>query len=137
MEHALSLARLQDGRVGLPAGAVKKSVLESTKGLDTDTRNRVMSCFHVLGEQERNFVPLTGEPKEADFDFEFKKPKRTLTMTLPQFDEWSCTFDVQLASGSLSQKDLKKFLNKAGAEIGIGHRRPEMGMFEVVKMVSK
>lgn len=137
VERALDLYRREDGKPGFPAGGLKDAVLESCKKLDVDTRRRVASGFHIVGEDATNRVLLHGDSEGVDFDFNFKKPKRTVTRTLPQLDTWTCVFPVHLMTGNLGSKEFKKFLGVAGEKVGIGHRRPEMGTFKVTNIVSK
>jgi hypothetical protein len=137
LERALDLYRREDGNPGFPAGGLKDAILEGCKKLDADTRYRVASGFHIVGENATNRVLLNGDSEGVDFDFNFKRPKRTVTRTLPQLDKWTCVFPVQLVTGSLDSKEFNEFLGVAGEKIGIGHRRPEMGTFKVTNIVSK
>jgi hypothetical protein len=51
----------------------------------------------------------------------------------PMFVDWECTFTVTLNTDIVNERDLTKFIEKAGAEVGIGDWRPKYGRFEVVK----
>ena len=137
LERALDLYRREDGEPGFPAGGLKDAVMESCKKLDIDTRRRVAAGFHIVGEDATNRILLHGKPEGVEFDFNFKKPPRTVTRTLPQLFDWSCVVPVHLMTESLDAKEFKKLLGVAGEKVGIGHRRPEMGTFKVTNIVSK
>jgi len=136
VENSLSLYRRHDGAAGFPAGGIKTAVLEAAKGLDADTRRHLAAGMHIVGEPETNLVRLKGTPRGEEFDFDFKRPKRTVTITLPVYDRWSCRFNVQFLDSSISRRDIEKFLAAAGKTVGIGHRRPEQGTFEVKRVAA-
>jgi hypothetical protein len=136
VEESLKLYRRHDKRAGFPAGGIKRAVQESMKGLDLETRRSVESGMHIVGEDETNMVVLEGEHHGESFDFDFKKPKRTVTLKLPVLDQWRATFLVQFIGQSISRKHVEKFLGDAGKKVGLGHRRPERGTFEVENIVS-
>lgn len=50
----------------------------------------------------------------------------------PRFPAWSCTFEVQYNDELLDERDVAKFVAKAGAEVGVGDYRPRYGRFVVV-----
>lgn len=52
--------------------------------------------------------------------------------TRPMFPEWACVFTVQFNPGLINRKDLIRFIEKAGAEVGLGDYRPRYGRFEMV-----
>jgi hypothetical protein len=52
--------------------------------------------------------------------------------TRPMFTQWGCTFNVQFNPELVNRKDLIKFIEKAGAEVGVGDYRPRYGRFVVV-----
>jgi hypothetical protein len=136
LQRALELYCRDDGEPGFPAGAIKESVIQSLKGVETKARQRIVGGFHVIGEEATNKIRLLGDPQKANFEFNFKKPERVVTKTLPQIDEWSCVFTAQVVRPQMTKKSLTDALNKAGEKVGIGHRRPEMGTFSV-KTVKK
>lgn len=136
VDEARKLYRRCDGRDGFPAGGIKRSVLEGVHGLDSDTRQAVSAGMHILGEDETNMVALDGKYRGEVFDFVFKKPQRVVKMTLPVLDEWEAVFRIQYAEETISRESIKAFLGEAGKKIGIGHRRPQQGTFEVKKIVS-
>lgn len=136
VEESLKLYRRSDGHNGFPAGGIKRSVIEAVAKLNLETRRSVDAGFHVIGEDETNMVILDGEHRSEDYDFEFKKPKRAVTLTLPVLDEWTSTFRVQYLAEAIDLKSVESFLVRAGREVGIGHRRPDHGTFEVEKIVS-
>ncbi len=51
--------------------------------------------------------------------------------TRPMFMEWGCTFSVQFNPSLINKKDLIKFIEKSGAEVGVGDFRPRYGRYEV------
>jgi hypothetical protein len=133
-ERALFLYRREDGEMGFPAGGISSAVIESCKDLDKTQKVRVVGGFHVIGEEETNLVRVIGQPRMETFGFKFKKPLlRELLMPLPKFDEWRIVFQVQIHE-DLKLDEFKAVLEDAGKNIGIGHRRPEMGKFEVEKI---
>ena len=132
-ELALFLYRREDGEMGFPAGGIASALIESCKGCDKSYKSRVMGGFHVVGEEETNLVKVIGQPQMENFDFKFKKPPRDFLMPLPKFDEWQIVFDVQIHE-DLKLDEFKTALEEAGKNIGIGHRRPEMGKFEIEKI---
>lgn len=132
--EALKLYLRHDGRPGLPAGAFKEAVITAVTKLDKETRAAV-DTIHVIGEDETNMVVLEGEPHGESFDFNFKKPKRTITLTLPVLDSWTATFRVHFMTSIISRKNVERFLNEAGRKVGIGHRRPEKGTFKIKQVV--
>jgi hypothetical protein len=136
VEQSLKLYRRADGDAGFPAGGIKQAVLEAVRSLDTDTKRNVAAGMHIVGEPETNMVRLEGKPRGEDFDFDFKRPKRVVTITLPVYDKWSCRFNVQYLGSSISRKDIETFFAEAGRRVGLGHRRPERGTFEVKKVVA-
>lgn len=133
VEEALKLYRRHDGLLGFPAGSFKAALIEAVVKLDKETRAAV-DTIHVIGEDETNMVVLTGEHHGEDFSFDFKKPERTVTLTLPVLDEWSAILRVQYVSSAISRKNLEQFLSDAGVKIGIGHRRPEKGTFRIAQI---
>lgn len=136
VEESLKLYRRSDGHSGFPAGGIKRAVTEAIAKLDLETRSSVDAGLHIIGEDETNMVVLDGEHHGEDYDFEFKKPKRTVTLTLPVLDEWTSTFRIQYLEETIGLKNVERFLEGAGQKVGIGHRRPDHGTFEVEKIVS-
>ena len=136
VEHALKLYRRESGELGFPAGGIKRAVMEAIAKLDLDTRRSVESGMHVIGEEATNMVVLEGKHHGEDFDFDFKKPERTVTLKLPVLDKWECKFRVQYMGQTINRKLIEKFLGQAGEEVGLGHRRPDQGTFKVQKIVS-
>jgi len=135
VEEALKLYRRHDGLLGFPAGGIKEAVITAVLKLDKETRAAVNSGFHIIGEDETNMVVLSGEYHGEPFDFDFKKPQRTITLTLPVLDQWSATFRVQYLSSSISLKNIEQFFGDAGRKVGIGHRRPVQGTFEITQVL--
>lgn len=136
-ERALKFYRRNDGEGGFPAGGIKNAVQEVCSGFNAETKARIIGGFHVVGEAETNMVKLIGKPKMEKFDFQFKKPARTITLPLPRIEEWYCIFPLQILSDLMKRDEFKLLLEDAGRRIGIGHRRPEMGRFEVAKIVPR
>ena len=136
VEESLKLYRRRDGQNGFPAGGVKRAITEAIAKLDLETRRSVDAGLHIIGEDETNMVVLDGDHRGEDYDFDFKRPKRTVTLKLPVLDEWTSTFRVQYLGNTISRKNVERFLWDAGRKVGIGHRRPERGTFEVEKIVS-
>lgn len=135
VEEALKLYRREDEQLGFPAGGLKQAVCEAVAKLDTDTKGSVYSGLHVIGEDETNMIVLEGEHHGEPFDFNFKKPKRTITLTLPVFDEWTATFHVHFMESTISRRNIEQFLRDAGSKVGIGHRRPDKGTFKIKQVV--
>lgn len=134
--ESLKLYRRHDEQLGFPSGAFKTAVTVAVSKLDKETKAAVNTGFHVLGEDETNMAVLNGEHHGEDFSFDFKKPKRTVTLTLPVLDEWSATLRVQYMGSIISRKHIEQFLSDAGRTVGIGHRRPKQGTFEISQVVS-
>mgnify|MGYP001818260833 CR=1 FL=1 len=129
--ESLKLYRRHDGQLGFPAGAFKEAVITAVANLDKETKAAVATGFHVFGEEETNMVALSGEHHGESFSFDFKKPKRTITLTLPVLNEWSAILHVQFVASVISGKNILKFLDDAGRRVGVGHRRPDKGTFEI------
>jgi hypothetical protein len=136
VDESLKLYRRHDGKTGFPAGAFKQAVYEAVSSFDEETKDAVYSGFHVIGEDETNMVILSGKNHGEGFIFDFKKPKRTVLITLPVLNEWSSVLRIQYLKDSISLGKIKRFLGEAGRGIGVGHRRPEKGTFEISKVLS-
>jgi hypothetical protein len=134
VEKALELYRREDGEPGFPAGAFKKAVMDACKAFDKDTRTAVAAGFHVIGEPGSNMIRISGgksDPSMEEYEFTFKRPKREVSRALPVFNKWQAVLAVQFMPKMVPAKRLEEFLNLAGAEIGIGHDRPDSGTFKV------
>ena len=57
--------------------------------------------------------------------------KSRVMRTRPMFTGWAVEFTVHYLEELLSERDIIKFVEKAGAEVGLGDYRPRYGRFEV------
>lgn len=58
--------------------------------------------------------------------------KNRVMRTRPMFMNWKCSFVVHFNPEMINKRDVIKFIEKAGAEIGVGDFRPRYGRFTVV-----
>lgn len=130
---ALELYRRADGEEGFPAGAFKDAILEAVRGEKEGVIKKAYSVI-VLGEDDTAMVSLKGSAKPVPAVFEFKigKSKKEKRVCLSRYDYWRATLKVMYDNSVVDRKDIEWLLGKAGAEVGVGHGRPENGKFRVV-----
>lgn len=123
-----------DGRPCLPGELLESVIVEGAKR--SKQGKEVRAGVIVDG----NFALEYKGPKTADelWDKKFYKTasakvgKNRVMRTRPMFSEWACTFTVHYNPTLVSKRDLLKFIEKAGAEVGVGDFRPRYGRFEVI-----
>jgi hypothetical protein len=52
--------------------------------------------------------------------------------TRPHFKDWTATFKVSLNTDVANENQLKRWVDDAGAYVGIGDWRPRHGRYEIV-----
>lgn len=131
---ALELYRRADGEEGFPAGAFKDAILEAVRGEKEGVTKKAYSVI-VLGEEDTAMVSLKGSAKPEPVVFKFKigKSKKERKVCLPRYAYWRATLRVMYDNSVVTDlKEIEWLLDKAGAEIGVGHGRPENGKFRSV-----
>ena len=137
-QYEASIYYLDDGRLGFPADAFKKTMIRGAKQIGlvmTDAK----TSFFIHGEyctrDDRELVPVVGEvqPREdmvrlngATSDIRFRG----------QVVKWEAELNISYNSSITSFDHIVNMLHAAGYGVGIGEWRPErdgtFGRFEVV-----
>jgi hypothetical protein len=125
--------RCADGQYGVPAMAVKSSMIEAAHkdvtGLPKTTVRK------ALRFREAGVIPMVCSDPFIREDIVRVGMGGTDLRYRPQFDDWSVRLTFAFDSDLLNADDVISLVNRAGFSVGIGEWRPEKdgeyGTFEV------
>jgi hypothetical protein len=114
--------RLEDGRPGIPATAIKAAMVGACRFFDSINMVEAKLKFHVIGEGPEQLVPFTGTPILRE-----DTPRIALGSTdlryRYMFDNWRATVRIKYVASAISQEAILALLD-AGGRGGIGDWRP-------------
>lgn len=119
----------------IPGEVIEAMIIEgarkSKQGKETTASVIVDGNFPLEYKGPRNPEKLW----EAGMKFFKRHPVRVgqnrVIRTRPKFPAWSCKFEAHYNPALINKKDMLKFIEVAGEEVGIGDGRPRYGRFTV------
>lgn len=131
--------RLADGRVGIPATALKAAMVDACRHFDGVTMKEAKLQFYVVGEGPEQLVPLTaGEPHLREDTPRNANGGADLRYRY-EYRDWRAKPQIRYLASRLDQESVVALLD-AGGRGGVGDWRPSapksatgtFGMFRVV-----
>lgn len=120
-----AIHKTPDGKVGFPASAFKRAIVESSPYFKQVGLNKklVKGQVHILGnilpikfkDQVINEAPVRLPSGNADIRYR------------PEFNDWSCELTIRFNETLISVEQIVNLLNYAGFCIGIGDWRMQCG----------
>ena len=134
-EFALCQYRLPDGRHGIPAAALKRSLVRACSYVDGLAMTVAEGAMQVMGGAILPFDRHTELVMQADRVVIGRKI--TSVAYRARYDEWEITVPVRFQANVVSPERLVNLFEIAGFAVGVGDWRPQchgsFGMFEVRK----
>lgn len=116
-----------DGRVGIPAMALKSAILSAAhKDLGVE-KTLVRKSLFIVCNDANSVLPITGSDPKMREDYVRVGMGGTDLRYRPQVDQWEVTFDIQFDEDMLSLQDIANLIDRAGFGVGICEWRPEKG----------
>ena len=116
-----------DGRVGIPAMALKSAILSAAhKDLGIE-KTLVRKSLFIVCNDANGVLPITGSDPKMREDYVRVGMGGTDLRYRPQIDEWQVVFDIQFDTDMLSMQDIVNLIDRAGFGVGICEWRPEKG----------
>ena len=116
--------RMENGEVGIPIVAIKKSMVEAAPLLEME-KKLVRGSLFIIAD-EGNLVPLkykkmvVNEAITRDSGIS-RTPRTTFR---PEFRDWSCEFNIKYNAKQVTPEQILNLLKVAGFHIGLGSWRP-------------
>lgn len=144
--------RLEDGRDGFPAIAIKKALLDTYKAVSRAAPSRGRKKYAVLrsevmvepgvallpiGFGDGQFYGTDHLPRMRTDTLRMPRNCVVIERHRPEYDPWILDFRVE-HEGVLTQSELSTLLHFAGCMVGLGENRPgrggPWGAFEVTRV---
>jgi hypothetical protein len=124
-------------KVGYPASAFKKAMVEVAPYLKNMDKKKAKGSFFVIGQAANDIVPIVYKEQvvnEAVVRLSGAN-KAAFVRYRPEFREWECEILIKYNEEQISAEQIVALANLAGFHIGIGDWRPQCsgtyGMFQV------
>jgi hypothetical protein len=125
----------EDGKVGIPAIAFHKGMIEVAPYIDGLDKKLVTGSIRVLG----GIIPIKYSKQTVNKTWGRQSgiSKAPRLIIRPEFHDWSCVLEVMYNASNISSEQILNLLNWAGFQDGIGGWRPQCkgnyGQYEVTK----
>lgn len=143
VDHFLrAMYRLDDGNYGIPAVAIKRTMVTACVDLVNVTKAGAMRAFRVLGERGHTHAAFCGlktpmdllkivspnPPTMREDAVRLAGPSRTADLRYrPEFSPWGAMISIDYNPDSITAESLISLLNFAGFSIGLCEFRQEKG----------
>ncbi len=134
-----SLHRTSTGKVGFPAGGIKKAMVSSSRYTDprkithfngaffveaTDPKTNLVELKCSNPVMREDWVRTSGIGRQPDLRYR------------GELEKWQATFRVRYSSDTITPEQIVNLAQRAGFSVGLGEKRPEKtgetyGQFEV------
>ena len=139
LECQLSLWLDEAGKATIPADALRATIERGARKLKQGPQVREGFIVEDVGEfaydHERYGSTVEELGRKAQFTVGVVVQKNRILRTRARFDDWSCTFTVEVDPELIDKSQLLTWLDIAGRRCGLGDWRPEksgnFGRFEV------
>jgi len=119
--------RTEDGQYGIPAMALKSSVIGSAhKDLGIE-KTLVRKSLFLRCDDPNGVLPIKCAEPAMREDTVRVGASGTDLRYRPEFKEWTCRVTFEIDAELLQVDDLVALINRAGFGVGIGEMRPEKG----------
>jgi len=127
--------RTADGRYGIPAMALKKSIIQAAhKDLGIE-KTLVRKALFIRCDDQNMIIPIECAEPTIREDIVRVGTNQTDLRYRPYFDKWTATTEWEIDSELLRAEDVVRLVDRAGFGVGICDYRPEhdgeSGRFEV------
>ena len=121
----------QDGWHGIPATAIRNSMIQACRLTEVDMIRAKMCVFVVAQGLDREdltpLVKIEGKPRMQIDRVKIGMGSTDLAARAV-FEKWSATFDIQWDDDIFKAQDVINLLARAGYQVGIGAGRPLSSM---------
>ena len=137
-QYESSVYRFENGDIGFPADAFKKSMIRGAKLIGlvmTDARTSFFVHGQYCERDDRELVPIEGELKPREDMVRLNGQTADIRFR-GQVLNWSATLNISYNASITSFDQIVNMLHAAGYGVGVGEWRPEkdgtFGRFEVL-----
>ena len=128
--HAEALAATHftaDADYGIPAGAIKKAIINAAhKDLGIE-KTLVRKSLFVVCADKNNVIKIECDPPVMREDSVRVGAGSADLRYRPEFASWRCDLEIMYDGGNLTIDDIVNLVNRAGFGVGVMEWRPEKG----------
>lgn len=119
--------RTEDGRIGIPGMAFKKSLLNAAHRDLGIEKTLVRKAIFLITNDAEKVLPIRCSEPEIREDMVRVSVGSTDLRYRPMFTEWSCEIELEVDAELVTKEDIITLVERAGFGVGICEMRPEKG----------